>query len=149
MTRIGIINCGNLKNDLSCSSVLCFKDINAGAGTFKQYDEDFQVVGMVSCAGCPTAVGHEKILDKVNGLVSFGAEKIHLASCVMAIYPFKSKYEKIIKEHHPNIDIVMGTHGEAEHMQEEVEQFRGMVKTLLQTRRPNITDAALELEIKN
>ncbi len=144
MTKIGIINCENLKSDLSCSSVLCFKDLNAGAGSFKNYNGDVEIVGMVSCAGCPTAIGHEKILNKVNGLVSFGAEKIHLASCIMAICPFKAKYEKVIKEHYPNIEIVLGTHGEREHIKEEQEHFRGMVNSLLGTRRPNITDAAIE-----
>jgi len=151
MTKIGIINCGNLKNDLSCSSVLCFKDLYEGSGTFKQYDGDVQLVGMVACAGCPTAVGHEKILDKVNALVGFGAEKIHFASCINAICPFKAKFEKVINEHYPDVEIVKGTHGEieSETFKQEDVMFRGMVKSLLGTRRPNITDAAKELENKN
>jgi predicted metal-binding protein len=99
MTRIAILTCGNVKNELSCSAAGCFKSFNERDGEFSRYkgDEELQIVGLSSCAGCPTRLAPEKLLNKVKPLVEMGgAEKIHFSSCMLHLCPFINKYKTVI-----------------------------------------------------
>ena len=79
MARIGIITCSNMTNDLACSSFGCLEDSHAGKGTFARYADQggAQVVGIISCSGCPTLIAPEKILRRVRTLAASGVDAIH------------------------------------------------------------------------
>jgi predicted metal-binding protein len=61
MARIGIITCSNMTNDLACSSFACLEDSHNVTGTFARYEDKggAQVVGIISCSGCPTLIAPE------------------------------------------------------------------------------------------
>lgn len=62
MARIGIINCSNMVQELDCAAVVCLGDLRKKRGLFASYQgEEIVLVGMLSCAGCPTSAGAEKI----------------------------------------------------------------------------------------
>jgi len=122
---------------------MCLKGINENEGEFERYKGigGAELVGLVSCTGCPTAVAPEKILKNVRSLTFLGLDALHLSSCMMDLCPFKKKYQKVIEENFPELEIVHGTHAappEAEAMFVE-----GMKKMLTQ---PQVTMADLARE---
>lgn len=112
MKKIGILTCGNTTQTLGCSSFKCLEDVYGGGGEFRRYEEDggAQLAGIISCAGCPTAVAPEKLVGRVRSLAVLGVTSIHLSACVMALCPFKNKYITLLEDAFPDIRIVRGTH---------------------------------------
>ena len=126
--RIGILTCSSATQDLGCSSVSCLNDLRKRKGAFSRYpaDEKLDLIGIINCSGCPTLAGPEKLLGRIRALTEFRIEVIHFSYCMDALCPYKEKYKKMLQEHFPNIEIVIGTH-EA-HITNE--QFREGVKGL-------------------
>ncbi len=141
MARIGIINCGNCTQDANCAAVVCLGDMRKRRGFFERYpkDEPLELVGIISCAGCPTAAAAAKILRRVKAVADFRIDALHLSYCMTAVCPFVHKYEEVIKENFPGLEIVLGTHKPA-----PLPEFRRGVKELLcQTLNPPQTMADL------
>lgn len=111
MPRIGIITCSNCTQDLNCASAVCLADMRKRRGFFEKYKErEVILVGIISCAGCPTIGAPNKILKRVKPLASLKVDVIHLSYCMTAVCPFINKYVKVIKEAYPELEIVEGTH---------------------------------------
>ncbi len=121
MTKVGILNCSNMTQEIGCSAFGCLDCVNKGTGAFERYEDGAELVGIINCAGCPTSRAPEKLLNRVRTLTEVGAEAIHFSACLLGFCPFKETYKKLIAEHFPNVAVVEGTHalpeGEAaEHM---------------------------------
>jgi predicted metal-binding protein len=126
MARIGIVTCSNMTHDLACSSFKCLEDSHTGKGTFARYAErgGAQVVGIISCSGCPTRLVPEKIVRRVRTLAASGVEAIHFAACMENLCPFKGKYMSILQAEFPAIEFVAGTHeAPTEEAQAAIGQF--------------------------
>jgi len=128
MARIGILTCSNATQDLGCSSVSCLRDMRKREGAFELYkdDDSLDLVGIINCSGCPTLVGPEKLLHRIRALTEFHLDAIHFTYCLEALCPFRTKYESLLKENFPNIEIVIGTH--KAHVTHD--EFRREVKNL-------------------
>jgi predicted metal-binding protein len=111
MLKIGIICCGNVKNECNCAFAGCLRCFNAKTAGFELYkNEEIQLVGITTCAGCPTIYAHEKILRKVKPLVELNkVDKIHLSSCMAKLCSFVKKFTKIINEAYPKVEVLEGT----------------------------------------
>ena len=110
MTNVGILTCANSVQEMACSGFLCYKAAYEKSGAFADHPEEIRIKGMISCAGCPTKNGFEKILRRVNSLVASGVEVMHFGNCMVGSCPFLAKYEKTIQENHPSLKIVHGVH---------------------------------------
>jgi len=112
MARVGIITCLNCTQDANCAAVVCLADLRKRRGFFERYpqDEPLDLVGLISCGGCPTLAAPEKILRRVKAIAEFKVNALHLSYCMTAVCPFVHKYEEVIKESFPNLEIVLGTH---------------------------------------
>jgi predicted metal-binding protein len=112
MARIGIITCSNMTNDMACTSFKCLEDSHDGKGTFAAYADrgGAQVVGIISCAGCPSLIAPEKIVHRVRTLVAGGVDAIHFANCLEGICPFRKKYQAVLQHAFPEMTFVSGTH---------------------------------------
>ncbi len=78
-------------------------------------------------------------------LVISGVEKVHFSTCIDAVCPFENKYKKTIEKKCPDVDIIMGTHGDdTKEFKEEVDVFKGMIKNSLS--RPKATMETLYRE---
>lgn len=132
MARIGIITCLNCTQDANCAAVVCLADLRKRRGFFERYpkDEPLDLVGFISCAGCPTLAAPEKILRRVKAIAEFKINALHLSYCMTAVCPFVHKYMEVIKENFPNLEIVLGTH-QANSTKEEFR--RGVNELLCQT----------------
>jgi predicted metal-binding protein len=130
----------NCTQDANCAAVVCLGDLRKRRGFFEGYpkDEPLDLVGLISCAGCPTAAAPEKILRRVKALADFRIDALHLSYCMTAVCPFVHKYEQVIQEKFPQVEIVLGTH----QPNRPKEEFRRGVKELLcQTLNPAQTMA--------
>ena len=112
MAKIGILGCESSTRDLNCVMVGCFGNLRGRQGSFKDYpeNESLDLVGIIACGGCPTAVGSDRIWQKVRALMEFGVDALHFTSCLVHLCPFKDEFIKTIKKDYPNLSIVEGTH---------------------------------------
>ena len=65
--------------------------VNENSGEFARYNDQggTQLMGIINCAGCPTAVAPEKLLRRVRSLSFLQLDAIHLSSCMLALCPLK------------------------------------------------------------
>ncbi len=111
MKKIGILTCSNAARVLDCPVGACLKDMYERKGAFRSYENnEVELVGINSCNGCPTLAGESTILPKIESLVYYGAESIHVSYCMTVLCPFVKKYSRVIKEKFQNIDLIQGTH---------------------------------------
>lgn len=141
MARIGILTCWNATQELDCASASCLRDLRRRLGEFNRYpkDEKLELIGIISCASCPTIGAPEKILRKVRALAEMNVDSIHLAFCMVTLCPFTDKYVKLIQEAYPTVNVIYGTH-EA-HVPPET--YRQEIKDLLCAPRKSMTDVIL------
>jgi predicted metal-binding protein len=141
MARIGIVTCSNATQELGCSSVSCLSDLRKRKGAFANYpqEEKLTLMGIISCPGCPTLVGPDKLLQRTRALTQFGVEVIHFSYCIKALCPFKEKYKAALEHAFPNIGFVVGTH--EDHI--TTEEFRKRVKKLFCQPRKTMVDLML------
>jgi len=142
MARIGILTCSNATQDLGCSSVSCLADFRKRKGTFAEYPESerLTLVGIISCPGCPTLTGPDKLLQRIRALTEFKVDTIHFSYCMKALCPFKDKYRQALEEAFPDVKIVIGTH--QEHVTPE--EYRARVKKLFRQPRKTMVDLILD-----
>jgi predicted metal-binding protein len=141
VAKIGILTCTNATQDLGCSSASCLADFRKRKGSFAAYppEEKITLAGIISCPGCPTLTGTDKLLFRIRGLTEFGVDTIHFSYCIKALCPFREKYRQAIEEAVPHIKVVVGTH--EEHVTPE--EFRGRVKKLFCQPRKTMVDVIL------
>lgn len=128
MARIGILTCSNCTQETNCGAVVCLGDMRKRRGFFERYrhEEKLDLIGIINCAGCPTLAAPEKILKRVKALASYRLDALHFSYCMTALCPFLKKYQTVIKETHPELEIVPGTH-----VPKDKDQFRKDVRELL------------------
>ena len=74
--KAGIIRCAQTED--YCPGTTCFRVAKAQAGVFENIGEEVEIVGFVSCGGCP---GKKAVL-RARELVRRGADTIIFASCI-------------------------------------------------------------------
>ena len=141
MKKVGLLTCANTTQELDCSSYACLRAINRGTGEFTRYNEDggAELAGIISCAGCPTLLAPEKVLRKVRSLAVLGVDAIHFSFCMLALCPFKNKYNSLIEKEFPEINVVMGSH---DVQPENAQMFMDAVKDMLGQPRQSMADLA-------
>jgi predicted metal-binding protein len=112
MPKIGILGCDATTREMDCVMIGCFGNMRGRQGMFEQYSEDDppELVGIISCGGCPTALGTDRVWQKVKALKEYGIEALHLTSCLMQVCPFTKEFIKAIRTEYPDLQIVEGTH---------------------------------------
>ena len=139
MARIGILTCSNCTQELNCASAVCLGDMRKKKGFFDRYqDQEVTLMGMISCAGCPTSAAPEKILRRVRALIDFKIDALHLSYCITELCPFMKKYIEVIKKEYPEIEIIEGTHKPL-----EKSVFGNAAKELICSRRRDMNDYIL------
>ena len=112
MPKVGILGCDATTRDMDCVMIGCFGNLRGRQGMFEQYTEDDppELVGIISCGGCPTALGADRVWQKVKALKEYGIEALHLTSCLVQVCPFTEEFIKAIRAEYPDLKIVQGTH---------------------------------------
>jgi len=97
---------------MDCVMVGCLGNLRGRQGSFETYskEEPLDLIGIIHCGGCPTAVGSERIWQKVKALVDYGIDALHLTSCLVHLCPFKEAFLETIRREYPDLEVVEGTH---------------------------------------
>jgi len=74
--KVGIIRC--LQTEDYCPASTCLAIAKSKGGIFKEAQGSVEVVGVVSCGGCPG----KRTAMRAKELVRRGADTIALASCI-------------------------------------------------------------------
>jgi predicted metal-binding protein len=94
--KLGLIRCAQTED--FCPGTTDFKMIRERQGAFEGIDEDIEIVGFVSCGGCPG----KRALLRARELVKRGADTIAFASCIQRgtpigyPCPFAAKMKAVI-----------------------------------------------------
>jgi predicted metal-binding protein len=64
---------------MDCAAVVCLADMRKRRGFFDRYakEEPLELIGIISCAGCPTVAAPEEILKKAGALAAFNLAALH------------------------------------------------------------------------
>ena len=74
--KLGIIRC--MQTEDYCPGTADFRVIKEKQGAFREIREEIEIIGFVSCGGCPA----KKSVLRARELVRRGADTIALASCI-------------------------------------------------------------------
>ena len=74
--KVGIIRCAQTED--YCPGTTDFRMIREKKGVFEGVEEDIELIGFVTCGGCP---GKKAVL-RARELVKRGADTIVFASCI-------------------------------------------------------------------
>lgn len=112
MAKIGILGCDAVTREMDCVMIGCFGNLRSRKGEFARYaaEDPPELVGIISCGGCPTAVGSRKVWLKVKSLVEYGIQHLHLTSCLIQICPFKEEFKAALRREFPELEVIEGTH---------------------------------------
>lgn len=112
MPKIGILSCDATTREMDCVMIGCFGNLRGRQGEFARYPEEDppELVGIIDCGGCPTAVGSGKVWQKVKALIECGVDSLHLTSCLIQVCPFKERFVEAIRRDYPDLEIIEGTH---------------------------------------
>ena len=109
--KIGIIRC--MQTEDYCPGTADFKVISTRKGSFEGDTEEIEIIGFVSCGGCP---GKKAVL-RAKELVKRGADTIVFASCIKKGTPIgfpcpqaEQMIEAVRKAVGPDIRILDYTH---------------------------------------
>ena len=105
--KIGIIICDRYRD---CAGGKCFRSAERREGAFSIYpsNEPLEIVGFVSCGGCPGG----NLEYAPEEMVANGAEAIHLSTGFVVGYapcPWIEYFTRMIEERN-GIPVVVGTH---------------------------------------
>jgi predicted metal-binding protein len=106
-TKIGIIICDRYRE---CGGGKCLRSMRNREGAFSIYekDENIELVGYATCAGCPGG----NIEYVPEEMIKNGAEVIHLATGFLVGYPpcpYIDHFKKFLEEKY-KVKVVLGTH---------------------------------------
>ncbi|MGM0369489.1 MAG: CGGC domain-containing protein [Bacillota bacterium] len=110
--KVALVRC--LETEEECGGNHCFQAMENKEGAFQEITTDIELVGVTSCGGCPG----DKITEKIELIVSSGADAVVLGSCIKLGTPighscpnFAQMIEQI-KELDPAIEVIEWTHHE-------------------------------------
>ncbi len=74
--KVGLIRC--MQTEDMCPATMDFKVIKEKKCAFENVEEEIEIVGFVSCGGCPG----KKAVSRAAEMVKRGADTIVLTSCI-------------------------------------------------------------------
>ncbi|PKM50392.1 MAG: CGGC domain-containing protein [Firmicutes bacterium HGW-Firmicutes-7] len=92
--KVGLIRC--MQTEDMCPGKTCLKVMSEKKCAFKEISEDVEVVGFISCGGCPG----KKTVTRAAEMVKRGADTIAMASCITKGAPigFPCPHVQLMKE---------------------------------------------------
>ncbi len=111
MEKVLIIGCKNTMNEICVGCSRCMVAFNRRVGSFEKYGPDAQVLGLLSCGGCPGqgVVVRMAQMNLWNAPLGEKPTVVHIAPCLMDHCPYAETLVAKIKAK-AGVDVVMGTH---------------------------------------
>lgn len=117
MTRIAIVGCKRVQDQLCIACAKCLKALRKREGEFARYkDEEVELVALGDCGDCPGLIMPKlTLMSEINGMLDSDFDVVHLGTCVV-----KAKktgecpldFEKVATLVKQNFgkEVVVGTH---------------------------------------
>ncbi|MGI6077064.1 MAG: CGGC domain-containing protein [Fastidiosipilaceae bacterium] len=109
--KVGVIRCRQTED--YCPGTTDFKSIRERSGAFEGVTEDIEIIGFISCGGCPG----KRAPMRARELVDRGADTIAFASCIQRGNPLgypcpfhKKMREIVVNAVGPEVKILDYTH---------------------------------------
>ena len=116
MTRVAIVGCKRIQDQLCIACEKCLKAIRMKDGEFARYDDDIELVALGNCGDCPGLIMPKvQLMTEIAEKIGTDFDVIHLGTCVVkakntAACPFDfEKITKLIKDNFGK-EVVIGTH---------------------------------------
>jgi predicted metal-binding protein len=105
--KIAVIRCDIISEN--CPGVGCLKAFNERRSSFKQYDQDAQIIAFFTCGGC----SGRRTYHLIDTLKKYDVDIVHLSSCMLEEKAYSKCHnindiKKIIQN--AGMEIVEGTH---------------------------------------
>lgn len=111
MEKVLIIGCMNTMNEICVGCSRCLVAFNRRAGVFERYGPDDQVLGLLSCGGCPGQgiVVRMAQFNLWNKPLGERPTTVHIAPCLADHCPHADTLIAKIKAK-AGVEVVEGTH---------------------------------------
>ena len=107
---IAVMNC--LKSNSVCTGAACLKAMNERIRSFEQYkDVPLELVAFGRCSGCENGINEAGFKEKLDRIVSEGAEVCHYGVCTVKEgkeCPIMTDAANYLEEH--GVKVFRGTH---------------------------------------
>ena len=116
MTKIAIIGCKRIQDQLCVACEKCLKAISKKEGEFSRYADGIELIALGNCGDCPGLIIPKiKLMKEIGDTLEQDFDVIHLGTCIVkavktAQCPLDfEKVAMLVKENFGK-DIVVGTH---------------------------------------
>ncbi|HOP06212.1 MAG TPA: CGGC domain-containing protein [candidate division Zixibacteria bacterium] len=116
MTKIAIIGCKRVQDQLCIACAKCLKAISLKDGEFARYDDDLELVALGNCGDCPGLIMPKLTLMKeIATMLDRDFDVIHLGTCVVKASktgkcPLDFDLIKNLVKQNFDKELVIGTH---------------------------------------
>ena len=116
MTRIAIVGCKRIQDQLCIACEKCFKAVREKDGEFARYDDDIELVALGNCGDCPGLIMPKvQLMSEIANQIDIDFDVIHLGTCVVkakntAQCPLDFEKVKTLIKQNFGKEIVVGTH---------------------------------------
>ncbi|MFH2012528.1 MAG: CGGC domain-containing protein [Pseudomonadota bacterium] len=116
MTKIAIIGCKRIQDQLCIACEKCLKSISKKEGEFSKYSDDIELVALGNCGDCPGLVIPKiKLMKEIADSLEQDFDVIHLGTCIMkavktAKCPIDFEQLTTLVKDNFGKDVILGTH---------------------------------------
>ena len=116
MTRIAIVGCKRIQDQLCIACEKCLKAIRLKDDAFAQYDDDIELVALGNCGDCPGLIMPKiQLMKDIAGTLDVDFDVIHLGTCVVKAKktgkcPLDFDQVKTLVKDNFGKEVVVGTH---------------------------------------
>lgn len=117
MTRIAILGCKRIQDQLCVACAKCLKGISTREGEFERYKgQDVELVALGNCGDCPgLIIPKVKIMKEIMSVLDRDFDTLHLGTCVVKAKktgqcPLDFDRVKALVKDNFGKEVVVGTH---------------------------------------
>lgn len=116
MTRIAIVGCKRIQDQLCIACEKCLKAVNKKEGEFARYEDDIELVALGNCGDCPGLIMPKlTLMGEIARSIDMDYDVIHLGTCIVKAKKTGQcpldfdRIKNLIKENWSK-EVVVGTH---------------------------------------
>jgi predicted metal-binding protein len=116
MTKIAIIGCKRVQDQLCVACEKCLKGISKREGEFSRYTDGIELVALGNCGDCPGLIIPKiKLMKEIGDSLERDFDVIHLGTCIVkavktAQCPIDFERLTMLVKENFGKDVVVGTH---------------------------------------
>jgi predicted metal-binding protein len=116
MTRIAIVGCKRIQDQLCIACEKCLKAISLKEGEFARYHDEIELVALGNCGDCPGLIMPKvTLMNEIARTIDRQFDVIHLGTCVVKVKktgkcPLEFEQIRTLVKENFGQEVVIGTH---------------------------------------